>query len=129
MVAVVSCVAMVGLQAEDKKDGEGWVSLFNGKDLSGWKNEDGKFEVVDGTIKVSGKRAHLFTEKEFKNFEYKVECKTTKGSNSGLYFHTKFQESGWPDLGYEVQAHRNTRPVKISIQHTKRWYSSFKSIG
>src|SRR5262245_48910839 len=94
-VVVVSCVALASSLAQDKKDEEGWISLFNGKDLSGWKkNEDGKFEVVDGTIKVSGKRAHLFTEKEFKNFEYKVECKTTKGSNSGLYFHTKFQEEG-----------------------------------
>lgn len=113
MVAMVSCVAMVGSQAEDaKKDGEGWVSLFNGKDLSGWKkNEDGKFEVVDGAIKVSGKRAHLFTEKEFKNFEYKIECKTTKGSNSGLYFHTKFQEEGWPAQGYEAQ---------VNVTHTDK---------
>lgn len=111
VAAMLSCVAMIGLQAADK-DGEGWISLFNGKDLSGWKkNEDGKFEVVDGTIKVSGKRAHLFTEKEFKNFEYKVECKTTKGSNSGLYFHTKFQEEGWPAQGYEAQ---------VNVTHTDK---------
>lgn len=112
VAAIVSCVTMIGSQADDKKDGEGWVSLFNGKDLSGWKkNEDGKFEVVDGAIKVSGKRAHLFTEKEFKNFEYKVECKTTKGSNSGLYFHTKFQADGWPALGYEAQ---------VNVTHTDK---------
>ncbi len=109
---LVSCVGLIGSQAQDKKDEEGWISLFNGKDLSGWKkNEDGKFEVVDGTIKVSGSRAHLFTEKEFKNFEYKVECKTTKGSNSGLYFHTKFQEDGWPALGYEAQ---------VNVTHTDK---------
>lgn len=109
---LVLCMAMVSSQAQDKKDEKGWLSLFNGKDLSGWKkNEDGNFEVVDGTIKVSGKRAHLFTEKEFQNFEFKAECKTTKGSNSGLYFHTKFQEEGWPAQGYEAQ---------VNVSHTDK---------
>lgn len=116
LVALVASALLVAegySVAEDKpKTEDGWISLFNGKDLTGWKkNEDGKFEVVDGAIKVSGKRAHLFTEKEFKNFEFKAECKTTKGSNSGLYFHTKFQESGWPDLGYEVQ---------VNVTHTDK---------
>ena len=86
VVAALPLFAVINTRADEPaKLEEGWISLFNGKDLSGWKkNEDGQFEVVDGAIKVSGKRAHLFTEKEFKNFEYKVECKTTKGSNSGL---------------------------------------------
>jgi hypothetical protein len=108
---LVTSVTAIRLSAEEPKpDADGWISLFNGKDLSGWKkNEDGQFEVVDGTLKVSGKRAHLFTEKEFKNFEFKAECKTTKGSNSGLYFHTKYQESGWPEQGYEVQ---------VNVSHT-----------
>lgn len=107
-VVALSSFALWNLHAAD----EGWISLFNGKDLSGWKNaEDGKFEVVDGVLKVSGKRAHLFTEKEFKNFEFKAEVKTTKGSNSGLYFHTKFQDSGWPDYGYEAQ---------VNVSHTDK---------
>ena len=28
---------------------------------------------------------------------------TTPGSNSGIYFHTRYQESGWPKYGYECQ--------------------------
>jgi hypothetical protein len=39
----------------------------------------------------------------FKNFEYKVDVMTEPGSNGGLYFHTEFQESGWPDHGHEIQ--------------------------
>jgi hypothetical protein len=98
--------------AEEKE--EGFVSLFNGKDLTGWKfNEDGKFKVEDGKIVVSGPRSHLFTEKEYKNFEFKAEVMTTPGSNSGIYFHTKFQESGWPEQGYESQVNVSHRdPVK-----------------
>ncbi len=101
-----------GLTAEEKK--AGFVSLFNGKDFTGWKiSENGKFKVTDGEIVVSGKRAHLFTEKEYKNFEFRAEVKTTPGSNSGIYFHTKFQEEGWPELGHEAQVNVTHRdPVK-----------------
>lgn len=92
---------------------EEWQSLFNGKDLSGWKvSEKGDFKVEDGAIVVRGKRAHLFTEQEFKNFEFKCEIMTEPGTNSGLYFHTKYEES-WPTLGYEVQVNcSHTDPVK-----------------
>jgi len=86
---------------------EGWVELFNGQDLTGWKiNENGKgqFKVEDGAIVVRGERAHLFyTEREFKDFVFEGEVKTTPGSNSGIYFHTEYQEESWPITGHEVQ--------------------------
>jgi hypothetical protein len=54
----------------------------------------------------------LFTDQEFKNFEYKVDCLTKPGSNSGLYIHTKYQET-FPDAGYEVQVNQTQGdPVK-----------------
>ncbi|MEX1233070.1 MAG: DUF1080 domain-containing protein [Planctomycetaceae bacterium] len=88
--------------AED--DDEGWITLFNGEDLEGWKiSDNGQFKVEDGTIVVSGPRAHLFTEEEFTNFEFTADVMTTPGSNSGIYFHTKFQEEGWPEIGHEAQ--------------------------
>lgn len=92
---------------------DGWVSLFNGKDLTGWKiSEKGKFTVEDGAIVVRGNRAHLFTEKEFKNFDVKCEIMTKAGSNSGFYFHTQYIEE-WPKLGYEVQVNcSHSDPVK-----------------
>lgn len=89
---------------------EGWISLFNGKDLSGWKaNENPEtFRVEDGQIVVHGERAHLFyvgdvENHDFKNFQWKCEVMTKPGANSGMYFHTKYQDSGWPEQGYEVQ--------------------------
>ncbi|MCF6313725.1 MAG: DUF1080 domain-containing protein [Verrucomicrobiales bacterium] len=92
-------------------DSEGFVSIFNGKDLSGWKagseNPD-SFAVKDGLLVVDGPRCHLFYTGEvggadFKGFELKLKAKTTKGSNGGVYFHTKFQDEGWPKKGYEAQ--------------------------
>ena len=99
--------------AEDK---DGWIQLSNGKDLTGWKIGDakqGKWNVEDGTIVANGPRSHLFTIEEFKNFEFKAEVKTTPGSNSGIYFHTKYQATGFPETGHECQVNVTHRdPVK-----------------
>ena len=97
-----------------EEDEKGFVSLFNGKDLTGWKiSDNGKWRVDDGRIVANGARSHLFTEKEYKNFEFKAEVMATPGSNSGIYFHTKFQKTGWPMHGYESQVNVTQRdPVK-----------------
>ncbi len=89
---------------------EKWVSLFDGKTLNGWKvgANAATFKVEDGAIVVNGEVAHLFYDGEagkhnFKNFELKLDVMTMPGSNSGVYIHTKYQESSWPKKGYEVQ--------------------------
>ncbi len=62
---------------------------------------------------ANGPRSHLYTIKEFKNFEFKAEVMTTPGSNSGIYFHTKYQETGFPNTGYESQVNvSHGDPVK-----------------
>jgi hypothetical protein len=93
---------------------EGWVSLFDGKSLQGWKaNENpGTFQVAEGHIVVHGERAHLFYEgpvlnHNFKNFEFKAQVMTMPGANSGIYFHTQYQPGGWPAKGYEVQVNNS----------------------
>jgi hypothetical protein len=63
-------------------------------------------------IKVDGPRAHAFYEgkvgnHDFKNFELMVEVKTMPKANSGIFFHTVFQETGWPNKGYEVQVNQS----------------------
>jgi len=91
------------------RDG-GWVSLFNGEDLGGWKASENQwsFKVEDGAIVVHGKRSHLFYvgpvgNANFKDFEFSARVMTTPGSNSGIYFHTEYQQEGWPRKGYESQ--------------------------
>jgi len=92
----------------------GWVSLFDGKTLNGWKvgANAQTFSVANGTIVVNGNVAHLFYDGDvqqhnFKNFEFKADVMTLPGSNSGIYFHTVFQESSWPQKGYEVQVNNS----------------------
>jgi hypothetical protein len=91
-----------------------WVSLFDGKSLEGWKVGDNAsaFKVENGAIVVNGPVGHLFYDgsvgnHNFKNFEFKAQVMTTKGSNSGIYFHTIYQEKGWPSKGYEVQVNNS----------------------
>jgi hypothetical protein len=125
MIKLTTLSALAGLMlsaatfAADEKDG--WISLFNGKDLSGWKSNEevpGVFTVENGELKVSGGRAHLFYvgpngEAKFRSFELKMKVKTTPGSNSGVYIHTKYQDKGWPDAGYECQVNStHTDPKK-----------------
>lgn len=93
---------------------DGWISLFDGKTLTNWKVGDnaGTFSIENGTIAVHGETAHLFydgpvQEHQFKNFEFKASVMTTPGSNSGIYFHTAFQQGGWPEKGYEVQVNNS----------------------
>ena len=103
---------LICLQAAD----DGWISLFNGRDLTGWKaSEKGdSFHVVDGELVIRGPRSHLFyvgpvEGADFTNFEWKCEVLTKPSSNSGMYFHTEYQHDGWPAKGYEVQIN-NSHP-------------------
>ncbi|MFM7831469.1 MAG: DUF1080 domain-containing protein [Planctomycetaceae bacterium] len=89
------------------KNGE-WKNMFDGKSMDGWKASENKdsWKVVDGNLVCHGPRSHLFyaAEKDsFKNFEFECEVMTTPGSNAGIYFHTRYQETGWPRYGLECQ--------------------------
>jgi len=97
---------------QDKE--EGFVPLFNGKDLTGWKaNESPEtFKVEDGKIVANGNRSHLFyvgdvKNHDFKDFELKAQVLCKTNSNSGIYFHTQFQDKGWPEKGFECQVCAN----------------------
>lgn len=96
---------------------DGWVSLFDGKTLSGWKASENKssFQVEDGAIVAHGPRSHLFyvgIDKPFVNFEFQCKVLTKPKSNSGIYFHTKYQDTGWPKFGYEAQVNNTHRDPK-----------------
>lgn len=97
-----------------KNQNDNWVSLFDGKTLDGWKvgTNAKTFSIENGSIAVNGDVAHLFydgdvQQHDFKNFELKIDVMTTPGSNSGIYFHTQYQEGGWPKKGYEVQVNNS----------------------
>lgn len=89
------------------KDGK-WIKMFNGKDLKGWKASEraDQWKVENGTIVAQGDRSHLFwMTKQCVDCEFEAQAKTTKGSNSGMYFRAEFME-GFPK-GYEAQVNNS----------------------
>lgn len=115
-LALTFTVAVCGvLNAAD----DGFVSLFDGKSLDGWKiNENpASLKLEDGCLVVHGERAHVFYDgpvanHDFKNFHVKAEVMTAPSANSGIYFHTRFQKDGWPGTGYESQVNNTQKDPK-----------------
>ena len=104
----------VALAAAAVAQDSGWVKMFDGKTLEGWKPSEApqNWTVEDGAIVGRGGRSHLFWMKEeCENCEFKATVKINKGGNSGMYFRTAFSE-GFPK-GYEAQVNTSHKdPVK-----------------
>jgi hypothetical protein len=105
---VIGLAAMAILPAcadEKKQENNGFVQLFNGKDLTGWKthpDDKAAWAVEDGLLVGRGPKGHLFSERgDYENFVYRVEAMINDHGNSGQYFRTKFGKS-FP-RGYEAQ--------------------------
>lgn len=110
-------VALAGsTAAQDKKNKpvkeKGFKTIWDGKTWNGWKisePEKTSWSIQDGAIVAKGPRSHVFymgDPKPFVNFELKVEAMTEPGSNGGVYFHTQWQETGFPKMGFEVQVNQ-----------------------
>jgi len=111
--------------AQDKVE-EGYTSLFNGKDLSGWiygktgkgENKSGAGYAVDNgvifcTVRDGG---NLYTEKEYGDFSFKFEFKLTENANNGIGIRAPLEgDSAY--VGMEIQVlddsgsqYKNLRP-------------------
>jgi len=93
---------------EPAKCPEGFVPLFNGKDLAGWTGSTDGYEVVNGAIvcKPSG-GGKLLTEKEYANFVLRFEFKLPSGGNNGIGIRSPLE--GDPAyVGMEIQVIDNT---------------------
>ncbi|APZ94863.1 3-keto-disaccharide hydrolase [Fuerstiella marisgermanici] len=137
-ISIAAVLLLAGsLTADDATDKQGeWVSLFNGKDLTGWtpkiryselgENFGNTFRVEDGVIKVRydqykdgfGNRfGHLFYKDEFSHYRFRVEyrfvgeqCQGGAGwatRNSGVMIHGQKPETMDKDQDF---------PVSIEVQ-------------
>lgn len=116
----ISILFLLSCQSETKPGD--WQTIFDGETLNGWEKAGENPEsisVEDGTIKCSGERSHLFYKGDFKNFEFEAEIKTLEYANSGIFIHTKYQEEGWPSVGYEIQVNNSYKGVGDYIERKK----------
>jgi hypothetical protein len=105
--------ALIGVMLLGGFDGSGaeakWVSLFNGKDLSGWTiRGKATWSVQDGVLVGVGGMGHIYTEATCSDFEAKAMFRITRqggGANSGFYFRANPPAENPDDFprGYEAQ--------------------------
>lgn len=115
-IAGLLCLAL-GISAVSGQDTptpgkDGWISMFDGKTLDGWKANERpeSWKVVDGAIVGDGPVSHLFwMTQECENCEFRAEVKLNHSGNSGMYVRAAFGP-GFP-RGYETQV-ENTSPIR-----------------
>ena len=109
LIRFVLPLAFLASAALAKESEDGFVPLTDGTTFHGWKTateHPDTWKLEDGAFVTRGERCHLFyvgDDKPFKNFVLRVEVMTEPGANGGIYFHTKYQETGWPKGGFEAQ--------------------------
>jgi hypothetical protein len=120
---------LAGQELTQEEKDAGFVSLFNGKDLTGWKylgkaEGDGPFSVKDGAIHYKGGNGWLcYTEKEYVDFELRCDFKLIKkGGDGGIFFRASKDAAGggkWPSQRYELQ-------VKDYAEQARLWGVPYK---
>jgi len=96
LLTIISAIFLTtALVAKHHKDKDGFVSLYNGKDLANWNTTGNWIPQKDGSLLIHprpGEKgwqrydAYLTSEKKYKDFVLQVEYKYPKGGNSGVYF-------------------------------------------
>jgi hypothetical protein len=130
---------------------EGFVALFNGEDLSGWKGlvesppkraaltpeqladaqkaSDAKmrehWSIVDGSLKFDGHGHSLCTVKDYANFEMYVDCKIEPKGDSGIYLRGSPQVQIWDDPvgsgGLYNNQNHPSKPLAVADNPVGEW--------
>ena len=96
---------------------EGFVPLFNGRDLEGWTGGGGGYVAEDGKIVVHPERGggNLYTAKEYTDFVLRFEFKLTPAANNGLGIRAPL-EGDAAYVGMELQILEDGSPVYWGLQ-------------
>ena len=134
LIAIASLLILGSAIAQEVKDPKvepmkkaaEWTPLFNGKDLSGWKNPYGwgKSEVVDGEIHLTGdKKFFLTTEKTYGDFELEAEIMLPKvgPANSGIMIRCHVEKN--KVFGYQAECDPTERAWtgRIFDEGRRKW--------
>lgn len=116
IIITILCVVLAPAWSVAIPPKEKWINLFNGKDLSGWKQVNGKakYTVADGmivgTCVKDSPNSFLATEKEYGDFILEVQIKIDEGINSGIQFRSQQKEGDGRVYGYQMEVdHRKER--------------------
>jgi hypothetical protein len=97
VLAGFGAMSLVPAAAQQPDSKKGWIALFNGKDLTGWKARDAEkpkpngWKVVDRVYVNTPPSTDIVTEREFYDFDLYAEVKLAATTNSGLYLRDKYE--------------------------------------
>jgi hypothetical protein len=117
-------LALMGMCQPRSMAGE-WVSLFDGKTLSGWTKAEmagkgtSKWEVKNGAIVGTGQASMLYSPQgHYKNFRFRAEIKISDHGNSGMYVRVPKPEPTFVN-GYEIQINSShADPIRTGSVYT-----------
>jgi hypothetical protein len=128
MNSLLACLALViaAILAPVSHAADGWRTLFNGKDFTGWKPNlyPDSWSVVDGSIRARATKesSHLFYVgnksdgfEAFKDFELEVVARSEPNSNGGIFIHTGYATMSAAmrlSKGYEIQLNSSEKEKK-----------------
>ncbi len=102
----------------EEERANGFVALFNGRNLDGWiGNKDG-YKVEDGIVvyqPTAGNRGNLYTEKEYGDFQFRFEFQLTPGANNGVGIRAPL-EGDAAYVGMEIQILDDSAPIYAALQ-------------
>ncbi len=130
LAGLTACIAVLGCtlpapglpaaeettQEKAEEKGDGFVSLFNGRDLTGWIGDTKGYAVQDGTIVCLPKGGKLFTEKAYNDFHLTFEFRLTPGANNGLGIRTTTLKGQPAFTAIELQILDNTAPKWANLK-------------
>jgi len=105
---------------------QGWQLLFNGKDMSQWRNFkkpdlDSKWIVENGTMKLTAKGGgDILTKKSYKNFDLKLEWNISKAGNSGIFIMAD-------ETGEKIYSHAPEVQILDNERHPDNKFDSHQS--
>ncbi len=93
--AIGDQAAAIDFEQPPALDAAGWVTIFNGKDLTGWSQKNGTatYRIEDGVVigktAVGSPNSFMCTDKEYGDFELTFEVKVDNGLNSGVQIRSR----------------------------------------
>jgi hypothetical protein len=105
-------------QLTDEERADGFVALFNGRNLDGWVGNVGGYKVEDGAMVYdpkSGNRTNLYTAREYADFQLRFEFQLTPAANSGVGIRAPL-EGDAAYVGMEIQVLDDGAPVYATLQ-------------
>jgi hypothetical protein len=134
------------LDKEHAPRGRGWVHLFNGKDLDGWKffpsNQPTSWKATDGVMasvfKEGEHGVNAYTAQQYTDFEFYCEFKVPKNGNSGIFLRGLFEIQIRGDYGMKLDDpgidwgtgafYGQKKPLKNASKPDTEWQSVFAKV-